>query len=592
MFNGHRLLGVARRLIGDLRRRPFGQLYATFVTHLMLGDSSASVTDTPRRLFWVVALLVPPGIFLLMALLPEFEAAVLGTRAGIVPPGYVDDLMAWIVLLFTTYAMGTTGLVAVLAWEGLTFQRSDWMVLGTLPIRRPVILGAKLAALASLLLVCALPVNVLNGFVFASVTANHEPAGVWFRHFDSFVVSTAGASTLAFVGVLFARGMLTLAAGPRVASACAVPLQGLSVAALCSLLVFCPFVLDVPYATATFTNWLPSSWFVGVFELLRGSPRAFDPVFPFELGAIRAASVTLPLLVASVVLAVLQGHRQMRESLAPGGRSVVFESVPIARRIARLAAFGDPQVRALAEFSVATIARNRPARSRLAVTSALALVLVTAGLASGTDEVAALMAPRADVLWIPLVVAFWTAVGARAALRVAIQPPALWMFASVPTTPGGRARAATAVVAAFVLPRTCVATAALVPLIGWRLAADHTALVLALTVLLVHLAGRRIDELPFKGRPTTAEATLKGRWALYFVGLYFFARFPASVAVSIGSLQTTLWFVVPVAAVVAAATLVERYRSAPRLDGIAETDEEGEQPIVLRLDHLDRRVGL
>jgi hypothetical protein len=131
----------------------------------------------------------------------------------------------------------------------------------------------------------------------------------------------------------------------------------------------------------------------------------------------------------------------------------------------------------------------------------------------------------------------------------------------------------------------------LVPLIGWHLTAEHATLVISLTMLLVHLTGRRIEELPFKGRPTTAEATLKGRWALYLVGFYFLARFPASVAVSIGSFQTTLWFVVPAATVVAAASLVERYRSGPRPDDVAEDDEE-ERPIVLRLDHLDRRVGL
>jgi len=41
----------------------------------------------------------------------------------------VDDLLAWIAFLFTTYSMVSTGFITVLAWDSLTFDRRDAMTL-------------------------------------------------------------------------------------------------------------------------------------------------------------------------------------------------------------------------------------------------------------------------------------------------------------------------------------------------------------------------------------------------------------------------------------------------------------------------------
>lgn len=566
------------------RHRPFGQLFETFLTHIVLGDSGVPSTDAPRRLFWTLAFLLPPGGFLLLALLPEYEAAFLGARVGLVPVGYVDDLTAWIVMLFATYAMVTTGLVAVFAWESLTFRRSDWMVLGTLPLRRSAIVGAKLLALTALLAACAMPVNLLNGFVFAAVTANHASAGVWFAHFGAFVVATAGASTLSFALVLFLRAGLTILVGPRLASAAAVPLQGIAVFALCSLLVFCPFVLDVPFTTSTFTNWMPSSWFVGVFEVVRGSTRAWDVHFPFSAGALRAAVATPVLLAAAVGVAVIQCHQQMRDSVTTV-RAGALESAPLARWLARVFSGRDRQAAALADFSVVTIARSRPLRARLAIATAIGIAIITAATAHQAESLTELLRPTARVLWIPLVIAFWTAMGARHALLTPAASATLWTLRIIPTTTAARVRAARSTIAAFVVPRTLVATFALVPVVGWRDTATYAVLVMALTVLLVQLAARQIDVLSTVDRQTTAEALLKGRWTLYAAGLYVFAYLPARLAVDVGYPSLLRWLLPCLGIAVLAVGLWDRTHRRP--DTPPAEEDSGDLAIALHLEHLE-----
>src|SRR6185436_14273617 len=87
-----------------------------------------------ETIVWVLVFLLVPGAFLLIMLLPEFQGAVIRARLGLVPPTFLDDLLEWIAFSLTTYSMVAVGFITVLAWDALTFDRRDAMVLGSLPL--------------------------------------------------------------------------------------------------------------------------------------------------------------------------------------------------------------------------------------------------------------------------------------------------------------------------------------------------------------------------------------------------------------------------------------------------------------------------
>src|SRR6185503_19151642 len=113
--------------------------------------------------------------------------------------------------------------------------------------------------------------------------------------------ATFGASVFIFSAIVAIRGAVMLAGGPSLAAAFGPPLQFLFIVFTLCLAVLSPAVWQIPFVTATFTDWMPPAWFVGVFEQLRASPRAFDPAFEF-MTYTRRALIGTSIVVAGALL--------------------------------------------------------------------------------------------------------------------------------------------------------------------------------------------------------------------------------------------------------------------------------------------------
>src|SRR5712671_3696645 len=133
-------------------RSPFFVLWRAFFAQFFTDESVSSDVQLRQTIIWALAFLLAPGMFLMILMFPEFQAAVIRAKFSRGPASYVDDVLVWIEVLFTTYSMVSTGFITVLAWDALTFDRRDGMVLGALPLKVGTILGAKLAALGSFVL--------------------------------------------------------------------------------------------------------------------------------------------------------------------------------------------------------------------------------------------------------------------------------------------------------------------------------------------------------------------------------------------------------------------------------------------------------
>jgi len=511
-------------------RTPFMTLWRTFITQFWTSETVTSDAHLRQAIASIVAFLIVPGVFLLIELFPEFQSAVVRAQAGVGPMSRIDDLLAWMTFLLTTYSMVFMGFLTVLSWDSLTFSRRDAMVLGPLPLRHPTILSAKLSALAALLLVGTVPINLLNALVFAMETSDQATASILFHHFVAFFAATVGAGVLSFAAIVMIRGAVSSLGGPWLTAACGPPLQFLCVVGLLSLVMSAPFVLHVSFMTARLTNWMPPAWFVGLFEHVRGSVRVADPAFPFATLARRALVVTPAVVIGAFVLSVIEFHRQMRLALAPSADPGVLGRAHVSRSVAKLIVGRDSAAYAMTEFILLTLARNRTQQAPIAINVALGAALIVAALVANTHDVASLMHPRTATLWIPLMVAYWMTIGLRASFYVPSELPASWWA----RTHGDGSRtsiwsAVRAAMIAFVLPRTMVVTVLLVPILGWRLAGAHAFVVAAVVVLFIEIIVRTVEQVPFTRPYRPGHAKLKSRWPLYVAGVYLVVYVPARV---------------------------------------------------------------
>ena len=427
--------------------------------------------------------------------------------------------------MFVIYSMVTIGLIAVFVWDALSFDHRDAMVLGPLPIRRATIVGAKLAALGAFLLAAALPMNALNAVFFAMETADGIGLSGLLAHFTAFLTATVTAAIFVFASLVTVRGGVMLIAGPRLASAVGSFLQFAFVVALLMVVVLSPAMWKIPSAVLnnpSTTGWLPTSWFLGLFERMRGSERAY--FIPLGTRGLIAA----PLAIGTAILVSVLGYRrQMQFALNRPALSNRFGIVALIRRLARTVAGSEPVARATADFIVLTLTRNRTQHTPVAMNLAVGVAIAIAGL-TRSKTIAGLMQPRAIVLWIPLLVGYWLTIGLRAAAFMPSELPASWTFCvGAPTGTRAYWAGTRAALIAVVIPAgLLIACAVTIPLVGWRFAIWHAAYVSIVLVATVEIAAWTMSYIPFTTPYRPGHARLRTRWPIYFFGLFAVAYWP------------------------------------------------------------------
>jgi hypothetical protein len=506
---------------------PFVLLWRLFFAQFFTSESVTSDIHLRERAVWVLAFLLAPCVFIVILLYPEFTAAVIRARVGRGPASYVDDMLGWVAFVLTTYSMAGTGLITVLAWDALTFEHRDAAILGPLPLRRVTLITAKLAALGTLLLAGSIPINVLNAAVFAFASSDQLGGAVLVTHFVSIFVATVGASTFIFAAIVMLRGTVALLGGPRLTSVLGPLLQFAFVLALLCLVILCPAVSPTRFITNANVNWLPSAWFMSVFEELRGSPRAFDIEFQFLPLAQRAAMATVLAVTGAVIVSVVEFRRHIDLARVAAGEHL--RSARVSRILARMLVGRNAVARATSDFILLTIARNRMQQGPIAINAAIGAAIVIAALSREARDLSSLMHLRTAVLWIPLVLSYALAVGVRASFFVPSELPASWVFcvnpAASPDAYWSAVRAS--MVGLVVPPALLIAAVVTTPLLGWRVTAYHALFVCAMTTLLVEWLALTIHHIPFTRPYQPGHAKLKTRWWLYALGLLAFAYVPA-----------------------------------------------------------------
>jgi hypothetical protein len=356
---------------------PFMVLARAFFAQLFTNESATSETQLRQAMIMGLTILLPPGLFLMVAIFPEYENVVA------YHPKLVDQARLRIALILVMWAMATIGYIAVFVWEALAFERRDAMVIGPLPVRQTTVICAKLAALATLMMGSALAINLMSALPFASVTANHIGLDAFVRDTAALLAATIGGAMFVFTSLVVARTLLMLLGSPRMAARLGSLLQFLFVAGILCFISLLPLLLTMKrsdFLAAAEWSPNPAAWFLGVFEYLHGSP---EPAFAMLA---RRALIALTLAVtASIALSIIGVRQQMQRALAPVASAAALGRALVSRTIARALIRRDLVARSTADFILLTIARNRAQQAPIAITSAIALAFITASLA-GSDS--------------------------------------------------------------------------------------------------------------------------------------------------------------------------------------------------------------
>jgi hypothetical protein len=506
----------------------FRLLWRTFVAQCFVSDTVDAEDQLRAAIVGVVAFLLVPGLVMLVELSFDYQGIVL-RAIRFQQFDHLTDTLEWVMLVFVTYSAVAVGCVGAAIWDVLVFDRRDALVLGPLPVPAAIVALAKAAAIASVMLAAALAVNLFNAIAFAFATADRLGAAALVRHFAAHLTATAGAAVFVFSVLLTVRGVVGAVASARAAAAIGTVVQFVFVLAVLAIVILCPVILRVRHAALvnfTVTHALPTAWFLGVFEWIRGS----DRWYVHQL-AVRAAIGTGVAIAAAALTSSVAVCRHLRRNAAATTLDGVGGGARLRRAIARRLIGSDGVAAGIADFMLLTLARSRAQRTPLAMNVAVGVALAAA--AAVQSDRAALSAPGVVVLWIPLVLAYWTIVGLRASCFVPAEVPAAWVFEMRRRSRRDAQHVAIrAVFTASVLPSIVVVSllTAIYPL-GPAKAVAHAALAAAVVMLLSEIAAWTIPFVPFTRPYQAGRAKLRTRWWLYLVGTYLAAAWPASFEV-------------------------------------------------------------
>lgn len=408
-------------------------------------------------------------------------------------------------LIATT--MLVVGLFAVLSWDSTFPDRRDVLVLAPLPIRPRTLFLAKVAALATAL---SLTVAALNGFsgitwpLMALTPVNSGLIGL-VRTLAAYWITVLAAGAFIFCSLLAVQGLA--AQLPR--------RRFLRLAAFLQMAAFCLFLcvyflqpqLATPGALAAPQNqrtlaWLPSYWFLGLFQVLNGSLPEEGP------GGGRVAIVLLARRASlGLVIAGFSAGAAFLLSYFRTLRKIVEEPdiVPGARGAKWPLRFGNALQTAVVQFSIRTLLRSRQHRVILAFYLGIGFAITI--LLLQPRRTPQHLPPQSGLghpVSVPLLIAsllmlgFWV-VGTRVMFALPLDLRANWIFRIAPIRGARECLSASrrSLIVLSVAPACAGSSAVLLAIWPWQVAVGHLVILGLVGVILADICLHGFEKIPF-----------------------------------------------------------------------------------------------
>lgn len=485
----------------DHRQRPFWRMVQLFVARIFRGGGDSDTEGLDLGVGLVLTLLALPGGFVSILLFEKYGTLLQWMRgatnidpfASAIPDEY----------FFISLSMAVTGAVAVWRWDAIFPDRRDYTNLVPLPISTRTIFFANLVAVLFLVGLIAIDVNAASSILFPLVVGATQNLFLFFLRFAAVhALGVVLASVFSFFAVFavlgFGMAVLPPPAFKKISPYVRALVVVYLVTLLCTSFALPDFLRRFPRSPPAWTRLLPSCWFLGLCQSLRGHA---DPA----LSAL--ARLALPGFAAVIVIAFCVYAVGYRRHFIRIAEMTEGPSIERAMKRSRLGAWFDrwvlrtPFQRGGFRFVWKTLFRSESHRLVLAGIGGLGLVLASQALLSAFEngEPAGKAMVSADGLSIPLVLAFFIIVGLRMVFEIPVELRSNWIFRLMLDAEKHECEPlARKVILVSVLPWALLVSFPIYAYLGgWTVGCLHTLIFVAWSLLLTDAVLIRFRKLPF-----------------------------------------------------------------------------------------------
>jgi len=509
--------------------RPFVRLVRLFLDRAFHGGDESGVGEIDLSLGLVLSLLALPGALYSTLLFEKYSTLLLWMRG----PYNFDPVAATAPdeYFFIVLSMVVTGAVAVWRWDSIFPDRRDYVNLVPLPVSTKVIFLANLTAILCLAGVLAVDVNAASALLYPLAASSGQET---FRYVAQIagmhVIGVLLASVFSFLAIFATVGVLIAALPYVVVHRISIYLRSLIIVALVGLLstsFAIPSMIDK--LPQTWIRFLPSVWFLGLSQLVYGSA---NPALA-KLGwlSLKGLGFLFVTALAAYSVSYRTYFARIPESAAviSGARR---ESASWLFRLFDRMLLRTPFERAGYRFAIKTLFRSEHHSLVVAGFAALAIVVASqvlfAALSGGGLNPGGL--PSAEVLSVPLILAYSTLLGLRLAFEMPVDLQANWIFRLLADKHSSECiPLARKIMLTFVIPWV---VACAIPvygyLWGWAIAGIHALIVTLFSLVLVQILLVGYRKVPFTCSypPFRDSAIVTVLWCVlgYFVFVVFISN--------------------------------------------------------------------
>ena len=482
-------------------RRPFWRMVSLFVARIFRGGGDSDAEGLDLGVGLVLTLLALPGGFVSILLFEKYGTLLQWMRGATNIDPFASALPDE--YFFITLSMAVTGAVAVWRWDAIFPDRRDYMNLVPLPISTRTIFFANLVAVLFLVGLIAIDVNAASSILFPLVVGATQNAFLFFLRFAAVhALGVVLASVFSFFAVFsvlgFGMAVLPSRALKKISPYVRTMVVFYLVTLLCTSFALPDFLRKVPGSPPAWTRVLPSYWFLGFCQSLRGHA---DPTLS-ALGRLALPGFGAVIVISFCVYAVgYQRHFIRIGEMAEGGSS------ERAAKKSHLGSWFDRRVlrtpfqRGCFRFVSKTLFRSESHRLVLAGIGGLGLVLASQALLSAFEngEPARNAMVSADGLSIPLMLGFILIVGLRIVFEIPVELRSNWIFRLMLNTEKHECEPlARKVMLVSVLPWALLISFPIYAYLGgWVIGCLHTLVVVTWSLLLTNAILIRFRKLPF-----------------------------------------------------------------------------------------------
>lgn len=508
-----------------LRRGPFARLTA----HFFHGFFDVELFGEGSRLGLgaILSILAFPGLVMSILLFDKYSSLLRFLRnvrsfdreAAMIPDKYT----------FIVFSMTVAGVLTVLRWEALLPERRDWSNLAPLPLSTRVLFTAKALALAAFIALFTLDLNAASTLLFPPIAIDDAGAlSDLARFFAAHFAAVAAGTLFVFCALLALVGALVTLLPSRTFQKITRLVQCAAIASLLGMFFLTPLVLrSLPSggpAHGSLLHWLPSVWFLGLYQSLHGSPSAvWQSLGTTAAGALGLAALAAVLFYGASHRAFAR-HAAEAPELARAGRRFPAALFALVDRIA----LRDARERGLFRFVLRTLARSRRHSAALAAFAGAGFALaLQMAILSTTRR----LQPNTLTLAPPLAIGFCLLAGLRFAFGVPFDPRATWLFQiAVAASDAQPARIARKVMTVTVaLPLALVTLAVYTAVVEPALAAVHALVVFTGCLFLIDVLVVDFRSIPFTCANLLGGGNAVLGIAMHIIGLLVFVDLFAAI---------------------------------------------------------------